>query len=162
MKIIKDDCIYIQIGDLAYILDNFDDIPTFIINELFRNGNIVIDIHSEHEFVSYSSLTLIRYFKNLKSIIDYDKLKGLSENELVKYYNDLELEMFKLGAIYTEMTDEEKELNIDILNKYNLLNVQKQSFLKYIQFLEGKTNVKLPEGIEYPKEFKTKKKHLFK
>lgn len=86
MKIITENKAYVQLNDLAYLLDALEEqpIPESIINKVFGKPFICTD-DNRYEFMEFDTAEEIKFFKNLDYSADFMSLKDLNDEEIVEY-----------------------------------------------------------------------------
>jgi hypothetical protein len=95
VKIINSDSAYVQKNDIAY-LNSFDlPIPFSIFMKVFGNGVTIINDSNRYDFVKFDEESEIEFFKGLDWMIDYNEVKDLSEDEIIKLAKNIEKEREK-------------------------------------------------------------------
>ena len=127
MKIICDNGIYVQKIDIAFVTNNTENIDHLKL--------ININDENIYEF---------EFFSNLDFIVNYDDIKNIDEDDVIKLIQKANLEKIKM-----ENTDSEKSNKNNILKQeYKIYSLRdalwfKQKYLKF----------ELPDNIEYPIEY---------
>ena len=136
MKIICDNGIYVQKIDIAFVTNNTENIDHLKL--------ININDENIYEFELFSSPKDIEFFSNLDFIVNYDDIKNIDEDDVIKLIQKANLEKIKM-----ENTDYEKSNKDYILKQeYKIYSLRdalwfKQKYLKF----------ELPDNIEYPIEY---------
>ena len=150
MKIICDNGIYVQKKDIAFVINNTE------------NGDHLklININDEniYEFELFSSPKDIEFFSNLDFIVNYDDIKNIDEDDVIKLIQKANLEKIKM-----ENTDSEKSNKNDILKQeYKIYSLRdalwfKQKYLKFElpDNIDKKNKNKKSKVIEYDDNEKT-------
>ena len=89
MKILKDNKIYVQKNDMAYLNSSELDIPASIYMKVYGKGITIIDNSNRYEFIEFTDPKEIEFFQGLDWIVDYDEVKDLTEEELTKIRNEV-------------------------------------------------------------------------
>ena len=108
MKIICDNGIYVQKIDIAFVVNNTENVDHLKL--------ININDENIYEFELFSSLKDIEFFSNLDFIVNYDDIKNIDEDDVIKLIQKANLEKIKM-----ENTDYEKSNKNDknvLLCKY--------------------------------------------
>ena len=153
MKITTDDAVYVMKNDLGY-LDNCTDIaiPATIYLKVFGSGMSVINDSNRYEFVKFNGKKEIEFFKSMDWMIDYTALKDLSIDEINEMLKDIANTRNAMVNEYNKMSEIERNQNMDMYRKIELLAFKLYSLRDYLMFRLGHLAITLPDGIDYPKE----------
>ena len=108
LKIICDNGIYVQKNDIAFVVNNTKNVDHLKL--------ININDENIYEFELFSSPKDIEFFSNLDFIVNYDDIKNIDEDDVIKLIQKANLEKIKM-----ENTDSEKSNKNDknvLLHKY--------------------------------------------
>lgn len=150
MKIIMNDCVYVQKHDLVYLLNNEQNILSSVFNKLFGDTIFIVNDDNRYEFVKFDTLEEIEYFKNLDWIIDYNAVKDLSEEEFIKLGEELAMDMNSLANIFNEMNEDERASHLELIEAHEKCEFKMYSLRDILWFKQGHIKMNLPEGVEYP------------
>ena len=142
MKIITNDSAYVQKNDLAYLNSSDLPIPASIFMKVFGNGVTIINDSNRYDFVKFDEESEIEYFKDLDWMIDYNQVKDLSEDEMIKL---------------AESIGEERKQHTNMVTKCDLLEFKFYSLRDILWFKQGHIPMELPEGIDYPEGYALEK-----
>lgn len=157
MKIFNDDCVYVQLNDIAY-LNSFDlPIPASIYMKVFGRGVTIINNGNRYNFVRFDDESEIDFFKGLDWMIDYDEVKNLSCDEIGSMCMEVAREQTQIVEAYNDMPVDEKRCHSNMINKCQLLEFKFYSLRDFLWFKQGNIHMTLPEGIDYPKGYCKKK-----
>ena len=154
MKIITNDSAYVQKNDIAYLNSSNLPIPASIFMKVFGNGVTIINDSNRYDFVKFDKESEIEYFKDLDWMIDYDEVKDLSEDEIIKLAEETKEEQRKIATTFNSMDEEEKDNHTDMIIKCNLLEFKFYSLRDVLWFKQGHIPMKLPEGYAQEKSIK--------
>jgi len=154
MKIVNSDSVYVQKNDIAYLNSSDLPIPTSIFMKVFGNGVTIINDSNRYDFVKFKEESEIEYFKSLDWMIDYNEVKNLSEDEIIKLLEGIGEELEKIATAFNSMSDEDRKQHSDMVAKYGLLEFKFYSLRDILWLKQGHISMKLP------KEEKSKKKIL--
>ena len=104
MKIICDNGIYVQKNYIAFVINNTENIDYLKL--------ININDENIYEFEFFSNPKDIEFFSNLDFIVNYDDIKNIDEDDVIKLIQKANLEKIKM-----ENTDSEKNNKNDILKQ---------------------------------------------
>lgn len=146
MKIINSDSAYVQKNDIAY-LNSFDlPIPFSIFMKVFGNGVTIINDSNRYDFVKFDEESEIEFFKGLDWMIDYNEVKDLIEDEIIKLAKNIEKEREKIATTFNSMSKKEKNQHIDMVTKCDLLEFKFYSLRDILWLKQGHISIKLPEN----------------
>lgn len=152
MKIITENAIYVQKNDLSQLYKMDSAIPASVfLKTFFENGVVIIDDSNRFEFVKFNDKKDIDFFKSTDWIVDYNEVKDLSEDEIIELAHNIYDGRNQIATKFNSMSDEEKDNNLDMINKCELLDFKLASLRDVLLFKKGDLIITLPEGIEYPK-----------
>lgn len=162
MKIFRNEAVYVQKNDVAYF-NKFDEpILASVYVKLFSEPVNIINDRNRYEFIKYEEAEEIEFFKKQEWILDYDTVKSLSEEELIKLGCSFSDKLNELASVINNpstLKDTAKEL----YEQYQKLQYKMYSLRDYIWFKKGMLDMKIPEEIESekPKVQETEKPKLF-
>lgn len=157
MKIITNDSAYVQKNDISYL--NLSDlpIPASIFMKVFGNGVTIINDSNRYDFVKFDEESEIEYFKDLDWMIDYNEVKDLSEDEIIKLAESIGEEQNKIATTFNSMPEEERKNHADMVTKCDLLEFKFYSLRDVLWFKQGHIPMELPEGVDYPEGYAQEK-----
>lgn len=157
MKIITNDSAYVQKNDISYL--NLSDlpIPASIFMKVFGNGVTIINDSNRYDFVKFDEESEIEYFKDLDWMIDYNEVKDLSEDEIIKLAESIGEEQDKIATTFNSMAEEERKNHADMVTKCDLLEFKFYSLRDVLWFKQGHIPMELPEGVDYPEGYAQEK-----
>ncbi|MBE6160472.1 MAG: hypothetical protein E7157_05460 [Lactobacillales bacterium] len=148
--------IYVQKNDIMYLNQTDLSIPASIFMKIFGNGVTIIDNSNRFEFVEFTNSHEIEFLKNIDWIIDYNEVKELSKDEIMKLANEIANKQNEIADKYNNMSPEDKQNNKDIIFQHETLDYKFYSLRDFLWFKQGHLKMELSEGIEYPSDFKPK------
>lgn len=161
MKIIRDNKVYVQNSDLTHLANALAysgmSCPEGVLNQVYGDFFICTP-DNQNEFKELEGKEIVEFFSKLDYIVDYDKVKDLSKeelnnlgvqlcderNSLVRQYNNM---------AFSDMTDDKVQ---KLYCRIKLLDYKIKSLSDFFWYKEKKTKVKFPNGIESPEEPKRK------
>ncbi len=161
MKIIRGDKVYVQNIDLTNLLDAVSGLELSCPKEIFEQvfGEIFIcNSNNQYQFREFNGKETVSFFESLDYIIDYDKLKDLSEDELLTVAEHICEERNNLARTYNNICENADEKSIGRLRTQVILKEYKLTSLRdLLWFKQGHIKMTLPDGIPYPEGYKGKK-----
>lgn len=152
MKIFRDNCVYVQLEDINYIINRNISCPRNLIHRTIEQGYVFIDEKNKYNFIGYNEKNIVDFFKGLDFIINYDEIKDLTNEELndscQNYINDKEA----LLEEYNYMSPANKRNIEDIISHINDLEYKYYQISKFLLYKKGNDNLVLPKGVDYPKK----------
>ncbi len=172
MKIINGDEVYVQKNDMIYFfrfmrMINGDyirynycslPVPVSTFSKVFGRGPVIIDDSNRYDFVKVDDKAEIEFFDGLDWILDYNQVKNMPKDELVKMGQSMLDERNEIANRFNSMSLEEKSNNGYMIDKCEMLEYKIQSLRDFIWFREGDLNMKLPSGVDYPEGYVKKPK----
>ena len=162
MKIIKDNKVYVQYCDITHLMEALAGLkiscPNSIIEKCFSNGFICIQ-DNRFDFIEFEGLEAVEFFRNLDYIIDYEKVKDLSEDELTQLGSDINKKINKIVEEYNSMSEKDKNNNYErAITECNLLKYKMISVRDFLWFKQKHIEMKLPtqKTSKIPKQNKIK------
>ena len=157
MKIITDNAVYVQKNDMIYLNQSDLEIPTSIFMKVFGGGVVIIDDRNRYEFVEFNAPEEIEFFKGIDWMIDFNKVKDLSEKEIIAFGQSIAEERNRIAQKLNSMTQEEIKENMNMVSQYELLDFKMYSLRDVLWFKQGNIKIELPEGVTLPADFKQEK-----
>lgn len=152
MKIINDKVVYVQKIDLEFLKYRLHSLPVSIDSQIFENVESNFDDFNKYDFFKFENVNDIEFFRNTDFIVDYNFVKTVSIDEIVKvgkkYIEKRDILARKLYSIATSNSDYN-----EILTQFKIVEYQISSLNDIIDFKSGCLKMKLPEGTELPAEF---------
>lgn len=147
MKIIRDDKLYIQKSDVAYLDMSDVAIPSFVYHKLYGNGSKIVGEFNELEFEEYSDKAVADFFKSLSWILDYDEVKDLTDEEIDSLGEELIDQRNSIASMYNGMSQEEREKNQSLPTQCELLEYKVRMLREFYLYKNGKSKMQLPKEI---------------
>ncbi len=159
MKIILKDKVYVQwidIKNLVYAKCALGfycpDLVCHKYTELNENGSIM-----ESEFVKFEDAEVVLFFNNFDFIIDYITFMKMNKKEMAMKYNYLlKSRNYISQFIHYDCAEKHNVERKKLLAKYDYLTYQILELNKFVDFKQGKFEMKLPTGVDYPKGYNRK------
>lgn len=151
MKILKDNKIYVQKNDMAYLNSTDLPIPTSIFLKVFGHGITIIDNSNRYEFVEFTDPKEVEFFQGLDWIVDYNEVKNLTEEELLQLGQDVAAEKERRADEFNAKPEKYRRENYEsVLASLDLLDFKMYSLRDIIMFKKGELDFPLPAGVERP------------
>ena len=145
MKVIYDNCVYVQKNDMAYLEASDLPIPASVFIKVFGNGITIINDSNRYDFVQFKEKAEIDFFKGLDWMVDYNELKNLSEEEIIKLAEGTNEERDKIAATYNSMPVEERQKHSDMVTKCYLLEFKFYSLKDILWMKQGHISINIPK-----------------
>lgn len=147
MKIITENCVYVQKNDLAYLQSSSLPIPAPVYLAIVKDGFCVNNVN-RWEFVRFEGEPFIDYFRGLDWIVDYDAIKNLDEKELISCGQSYADRRRDIALELSEMSESERRKRKDLPIEFELLGYQSLFLKDFILFKKGLIRMSLPAGVE--------------
>lgn len=151
--------VYVQMQDIMYLSNETDmPIPATIFTKVFTGVTIVTDAN-RFEFVKFDEEHEVKFFRDLEFVIDYDKYKDLTDEQLEEEGQKLAVKANEIAEKWNNMSEEERKQNSNLLQEHENLGYM-LNFLSEIYALKHrKRTMPFPEFVQVPK---AKRKPFFK
>ena len=104
MKIIYENCVYVQKNDIGFLNQTDMQIPGSIYMKVFGNSKVtIINNSNRFEFIEFTKPNEIEYFKNINWMIDYNDVCNLTEDEIIELGNKIAKERNEIARKYNAM-----------------------------------------------------------
>ncbi len=158
MKITTNEAVYVQKNDLGYLFSSNISIPSSIYLRPEMTETMVIDDSNRYEFIKFEDQSEIEFFNGIKWMVEYNDVKDLSVGDILGLEEDTVEEQNRIARKYNAMSVADRKKNYHMVEESNLLNFKLYSLDDIVSFKLGKKSMELPEGIDYPRDYKTRMK----
>lgn len=145
MKIITDNEALVQLNDLLFLQSSDLAIPSSIILKVFRSGITVIDDTNRYDFVRFTEAEDIEYFRQLDWMVDYGKVKNMSEEELENLLSIMLDKMDSLDKAEQSIPVNQSQKRHELLQAFSLLVFKFCSLRDILWYKQGHISLNLPE-----------------
>ena len=139
--------VYVQMQDLAYLNEKDISIPASIYMKVFSNPITIINNQNRFDFVKFEEKEEVQFFKELEFIIDFDKYKNLTDEEIEAQGDKLATRALEIEEKWNEMTKKEQEKNSD---EYQDIKYILAYFSEIHAIKHGKNTMPFPEFVSQP------------
>ena len=157
MKIINDNCAYVQKNDLGFLNQTNIPIPASIFTKVFGNEVTIINDSNRYDFIKFENEDEIEYFKSIDWMIDYNNVKDLTERQTIRLSKRIIKEHEAIASTFNNMSEEEKENNKDMITKCELLKFKFYSLRDILWLKQGHIKMNLPK--EFARTYKEAKRY---
>lgn len=162
MKIITDNCVYVQMNDIMFLNQTDLSIPVSIFLKVFNDDVVIINDRNRYDFVKFDDALEIEFFRNLDFIVDYNSVKDLSEEEIIDMGQKVANKKNSIAKTYNAMTSSIREENMHLVYECERLDYKMYSLRDVLWFRQGRLKFNLPSEIIGEKKEKGIKKLLRK
>lgn len=162
MKIITDNCVYVQMNDIMFLNQTDLSIPVSIFLKVFNDDVVIINDRNRYDFVKFDDALEIEFFRNLDFIVDYNSVKDLSEEEIIDMGQKVANKKNSIAKTYNAMTNSIREENMHLVYECERLDYKMYSLRDILWFRQGRLKFNLPSEIIGEKKEKGIKKLLRK
>lgn len=153
MKILKDNKIYVQKNDMAYLNSSGLSIPASIFLKVFGHGINIIDNSNRYEFIEFTDPKEIEFFQGQDWIVDYDAVKDLTEEEILQLGQAVAAEKKRRADEFNAKLKKYRQENYEsVIAGLDLLDFKMYSLRDIIMFKKGELDFPLPVGVERPSQ----------
>lgn len=154
MKIFTDNAVYVQKNDIDYLGQTYLEIPV-----PKKNFDSIVDDSNRYEFVEFNAPEEIQFFREMDCIIDYNEVKDLSEEEIIKLKESVRNEHETIITRYNSLPVEERIKDYKIITQCDLLEFKFYSLRDFLWLKQGDLKMKLPEEVDSPTKLKEEKEN---
>ena len=154
--------VYVQRQDIVYLSSETDiPIPGSIFEKVFSlTGVTIIDDSNRFGFVRFDKEHEVKFFKALEFIIDFDKYKDLSDEQLEEETRKLVDQINEIAKKWNSMTKEERRQNVFLSFDYGNLRYMLQFLSEIYAIKHRKRKMPFPNFVKLPA--KPKKNPFFR
>ena len=120
-------------------------IPASIFLKVFGNGITIINDRNRYNFVCFTEAEDIEYFKQLDWMIDYGKVKNMSEEELENLLSIMLDKMDFLDKAEQSIPVNQSQKRHELLQAFFLLVFKFCSLRDILWYKQGHISLNLPE-----------------
>ncbi len=153
MKIITENAVYVQKNDIAYLTHTDLPIPASIFTKVFGNDIAIIDDSNRYEFEKFEDAREINFFKKLDWIVDYNLVKDLSDDEIIKMGQSVAQLKNQIAQKFNSMSEGEREKHLDMVTQCELLDFKIYSLRDILWYKQGHLKMTLPVSFDNQEEF---------
>lgn len=149
MKVLKDNKIYVQKNDMAYLNSSGLNIPTSIFMKVFGQGITIIDNSNRYEFIEFTKPEEVEFFKAIDWIVDYNDVKNLSEEELIEFGQSIGNAKGEKIKQFNAMPEEDRRQQYErVTMDLELMDFKMYTIRDIIMLKRGQLSFPLPSGVE--------------
>lgn len=135
--------VYVQRRDLRLMLEFNSLIPVEVMNEVF--GDIlIVTSDTQYEFLEFSDPGTIEFFEGCDWILDFKKIKNLTEDEIISISQDFVKEKNQIFSELNSLDEKERNKYDDLLIKYKRLEYKIHSLLEILRTKQGVIDMPFP------------------
>lgn len=150
--------VYVQMQDIMHLNQSDLPIPASIYTKVFTGVTIVND-SNRFDFVRFDEEHEVRFFRDLEFVIDYDKYKGLTDEQLEEEGQKLAVKANEIAEKWNNMSEEERKQNSNLLQEHENLGYMLNFLSEIYAVKHRKRKMPFPEFVQVPK---AKRKPFFK
>lgn len=150
--------VYVQMQDIMHLNQSDLPIPASIYTKVFTGVTIVND-SNRFDFVRFDEEHEVRFFRDLEFVIDYDKYKGLTDEQLEEEGQKLAVKANEIAEKWNNMSEEERKQNSNLLQEHENLGYMLNFLSEIYAVKHRKRKMPFPEFVQVPK---AKRKTFFK
>lgn len=109
--------VYVQMQDIMYL--NLSDlpIPASIYTKVLT-GVTIVDDSNRFDFVRFDKEHEVSFFRNLEFVIDYDRYKDLTDEQLEEESKELAVKANEIAKKWNKMSEEKRKQNANLLQEH--------------------------------------------
>lgn len=155
MKIITQDAAYVQMYDMMFLHETDIPMPYSIFLKVFGQEITIVNDSNRYDFVKFEEPSEIEYFNDIDWIVDYNSVKDLSKRQIRRLIKKTKEEQKSIAENYNPLPNEEKAKKSEMVSRYDELAYKSYGLNSMLKLKQGRIEMTLPEGIEYPTDHNT-------
>ena len=136
--------VYVQLNDIMELTQTNMPIPASIIDKVFGGKFLIVDDSNRDDFVEFDKKEEIDFFKSIEWITDYKKYRDLTQDELKLLIEETNKEIDDIATKYNTLSYTEKENNLDLYERYNMLCLKIEDIKKIYLLKSGEYQLTFP------------------
>ena len=128
--------VYVQLNDIMMMMQFGSPIPAEVMEKHFMNMFIVTD-ENRFEFSEFTDPHTVEFFEQCEWIPDFREFKDLTEEEIMAKGQEIAQLMNEIAMQWNGMTQEEREANEDVYNRYESLEFKMHSTAEILWTKQG-------------------------
>ena len=141
MKIVNDDCVYVQKKDICFLKSLNIFIPSSILDKANVSNNLSMD---DNYFIKFTDRSDMDYFISLDFILDYNKMRDISEDKLNVLMEDALSEQDDINFILSNVDEAERNQYDDLILRSKILEYKLDSLDFWSSFNQGYSLREIP------------------
>ena len=150
--------VYVQMQDIMHLNQSDLPIPASIYTKVFTGVTIVND-SNRFDFVRFDEEHEVSFFRDLEFVIDYDKYKDLTDEQLEEEGRKLAVKAYGFAKKWNNMSKEERKQNSNLLQEHENLGYMLNFLSEIYAIKHRKRKMPFPEFVHVPE---AKRKPFFK
>lgn len=141
--------VYVQMQDIMHLHQS--DLPMLatIFTKVFTGPTIVND-SNRFDFVRFDEEAEVRFFRDLEFVIDYDKYKGLTDEQLEEEWQKLAVKANEIAKKWNNMSEEERKENSNLLQDHENFGYMLNFLSEIYAIKHRKRTMPFPEFVQVP------------
>lgn len=139
--------VYVQMQDIMYISnETYIPIPASILTKVF-SGVTIVDDSNRFNFVRFDEDSVVKFFKDLDFIIDYDEYKSLTDEQIEQRFKNFINEHNNYVKKWNEMSEMDREKNTDLFFSANNIEYVLNFIREIYSLKHNKTHMPFPDFV---------------
>lgn len=148
--------VYVQIQDIVELNQSDMTIPASIYLNAFNEIGFVYD-SNRFNFVRLDEEQEVKFFRELDFVIDYDKYKDLSDEQLEEEWKKLANKSNEIAKKWNYMSDDEREKNSNIFQEHENLEYMMKFLTEIYAIKHNKKMMQFPDFVQISQTMPKKK-----
>lgn len=142
--------VYVQRQDMVHLFESNIAFPASIYNKVFDKPVGIIDETNRFEFIKFEKESEVEFFKKIKSIIDLDDYKDLTEEQFMKKMEKMVDEANSIGYSWNEMSLQDRVKNQNLFWEREDLEYMLTFLCELFFVLRGEKTMPFPDFVVLP------------
>lgn len=136
--------VYVQMQDMMQLNQMDILIPASIYLKVFK-GITIVDDSNRFDFVRFDEEYEVKFFKELEFVIDYDKYKDFTDEQLEEEYQKLAIKADEIAKKWNSMQVNERKKNSNLLQEHENLGYMLNFLSEIYAIKHGKRSMSFPK-----------------
>ncbi len=142
--------VYVQRQDMVHLFESNIAFPASIYNKVFDQPVGIIDETNRFEFIKFEKESEVEFFKKIKSIIDLDDYKDLTEEQFMEKMEKMVDEANSIGYSWNAMNLQDRVKNQNLFWEREDLEYMLTFLCELFFVLRGEKTMPFPDFVVLP------------
>lgn len=141
--------VYVQMQDIMHIHYETDiPLPETIFVKVFTTGVTIVTDANRFDFVKFEEDDEVKFFRDLKFIIDFDQYKSFSDEQLEEEAQKFAVKANDIATKWNGMKPEEREENYSLYVEHSNLDYMIKFLCEIYAVKHGERSMPFPEFVK--------------
>ena len=141
--------VYVQMQDIMHLNQSDLPIPASIYTKVFT-GVTIVDDSNRFDFVRFDEEHEVSFFRDLEFVIDYDKYKDLTDEQLEEESKKLVVKANEIAKKWNDMSKGKRKQNTNLLQEHENIGYMLNFLSEIYAIKHRKRKMPFPEFVQVP------------